>query len=69
MGVDKHAASAAPLTAHVGYQLFKVGYDVLLSVEPSCLDEPHRAAGSIKVGRRCTGDKGFKVGEVLVAPR
>ena len=38
------------LTAHVGYQFVEVGYNVLLSVEPSCLDEPHRTAGGIKVG-------------------
>ena len=39
-----------PLTAYVGYQFVEVGWDVSLSVEPSCLDEPHRTAGNIKVG-------------------
>jgi hypothetical protein len=41
---------AAPLTAHVGYQLVEIGCDVLLPVKPSCLDEPHCIAGEVKVG-------------------
>ena len=39
-----------PLTAHVGYQFVEVGYDVLLSVEPSCPDEPYRTACDVKIG-------------------
>src|SRR5580692_4116203 len=42
--------SAASLTAHVGYQFFEVGYDVLLPIESAFLDELHRAAGEVKVG-------------------
>ena len=42
--------SAASLTAHVGYQFFEVGYDVLLAVESAFLDELHRAPGEVKVG-------------------
>lgn len=48
--VPRPVCRLLPLTAHVGYQLVEVGYNVLLSVEPSCLDEPHRTARGIKVG-------------------
>ncbi len=49
--VEDETLLPSPLTAHVGYQLVEVGYDVLLSVEPSCLDEPYRTACDVKVVR------------------
>ena len=51
----------------IHYELFQVGHDILLPVEPAALNKLHRLTGILQVGRCRCRDEVTKVGKILAA--